>query len=128
MSGINSVNYGINLINMTPHPVTLRGEWGEITIQPSGQVVRAQAITHHVASLYLDDEAGFIPVVEITYGEPEGLPDLEPNTFYIVSWIAAQAIRKHHPEIADRFLVPSNLVWDEQGRIVAARALARISC
>ena len=32
----------MKIVNLTPHPVTLIGSGGQVTIPPSGQVVRAR--------------------------------------------------------------------------------------
>jgi hypothetical protein len=112
--------------NLTPHPITLVGNAGEVTIPPSGLVVRAREVREVLGAVEVDG-AGTLPVLRVSYAEPEGLPELEAGTIYIVSALAASAIRAHCPtEVADRFFVVSDPVRDESGRIVGARALARI--
>jgi hypothetical protein len=116
----------MRLVNLTPHPITLIGDRGEVTIPPSGQVVRAREVREVLGSIQLDG-AGTLPVIRVSYAEPEGIPEpLEPETTYVVSALAAAAIRTHRPELADHFFVVSDPVRDESGRVIGARALARI--
>jgi hypothetical protein len=66
-------------------------------------------------------------VIRVSYAEPEGIPEqLEADAIYVVSALAAASIRAHCPEIADHFYVVSDPVRDELGRVIGARALARI--
>jgi hypothetical protein len=117
----------VRVVNLTPHPVTLIGDRGEVTIPPSGQVVRAREVREVLGTVEIDG-TGTLPVLRVSYAEPEGIPEpLEPETIYIVSALAAAAIRAHCPaEVADRFFLVGDTVRDESGRIVGARALARI--
>ncbi len=117
----------VRVQNLTPHPITLIGAGGEaITLPPSGRIVRAQEVREVVGAVEIDG-LGEIPVLAISYGEPEGLPEVvEADTIHIVSALAAQAIRAHRPGIAHHFFVVSDPVRDGEGRIVGARALARI--
>jgi hypothetical protein len=60
-------------------------------------------------------------------GEPEGLPEIDQDTYYIVSSLAAQAIKAQFPpDVAERFVVVTDPVRDEEGRVVGARGLALI--
>lgn len=117
----------MRILNLTPHPITLIGAGSEaITTPPSGRVARAQEVREVVGAVELDG-LGQLPVLSVSYGEPEGLPEvIEADTVYIVSALAAQAIRAHRPDVADHFMVVSDPVRDEEGRIAGARALARI--
>jgi hypothetical protein len=115
----------MRVVNLTPHPITLVGDMGEVTIPPSGLVVRAREM-REVLGVVEVDGAGTLPLLRVSYGEPDGIPELELNAIYVVSALAAAAIRAHRPEVADRFFVVSDPVRDESGRIVGARALARI--
>ncbi len=115
----------MRLVNLTPHPITLVGDRGEVTLPPSGRVVRAREV-REVLGVVQVDGAGTLPVLRVSYAEPEGLPELEADTIYIVSALAASAIRAHCPEVADHFAVVSDPVRDGSGRVVGARALARI--
>jgi len=116
----------MRVVNLTPHPINLIGDGGEIIIPPSGRVVRAREVREILGSIQLDG-AGTLPVIRVSYAEPEGIPEqVEADTIYIVSALAAAAIRAHRPDIADHFFVVSDPVRDSDGRVIGARALARI--
>ena len=66
-------------INLTNHPINIITPNGLKTIEPSGQIARAQ---YDIKTI---DEVAGIPVVEIVYNRIIGLPDPKPNTYYIVS-------------------------------------------
>lgn len=112
----------VTLVNLTPHAVSLIvGDGGSVTIPPSGIVCRAASTSKDIAAI--ETGVGLIPVRRIEYGRPEGLPAPAPNTVYIVSALAAQAIRAYHPE-RDDVVVVADAVRDEAGRVVGAKALA----
>ena len=116
----------MRLVNLTPHPITLVGDRGEVTLPPSGHIVRAREVREVLGAAQVDG-AGTLPVLRVSYAEPEGLPEqVEADTIYIVSALAAAAIRAHRPEVADHFFVVSDPVRDSDGRVIGARALARI--
>jgi hypothetical protein len=113
----------MRVVNLTPHPINLIGDGGEIVIPPSGRVVRAREVREILGSIQLDG-AGTLPVIRVSYAEPEGLPEeLEADTIYVVSALAASAIREHCPQVADRFVMVGDPIRDEFGRIIGARAL-----
>lgn len=113
----------MQLVNLTPHTINLiTTDGGTITIPPSGRVLRAEekaTIQSHITLL-----EGDVPVKRMEYGVPNFVPEQELGTYYIVSALAAQALRRYHPG-RDDFLVVADAVRDDQGRIVGARALAR---
>jgi hypothetical protein len=97
----------MRLVNLTPHPITLVGDKGEVTLPPSGDVVRAREVREVLGAVQVDS-AGTLPVLRVSYAEPEGLPEeLEAETIYVVSALAAAAIRArdrrpgNRPDIAD---------------------------
>lgn len=110
--------------NMTPHPITLiLGDGARVTL-PSEGVVRAQAQTTVRGAIHIEG-LGQIPLVETTYGPPEGLPEPEPGVLLVVSAIAAMAVKRYYP-YRDDVVVVADTVRDENGFIVGARALARV--
>lgn len=114
----------MNVVNLTPHPVTLvRGDTA-LTIPPSGTVCRAAELVTELGAIEVDG-LGPVPVRRVEYGAPEGLPEPAPETLYLVSALAAAAIRRHCPE-RDDVVVVADPVRDQDGRIVGARALARV--
>ncbi|MEM1711215.1 MAG: hypothetical protein QXU12_02310 [Nitrososphaerota archaeon] len=67
----------MRLVNLTLHEITIYTDRGILSIPPSGRVARI----------------GGIPINRVEYGEVEGLPEPQPNTYYIVSQPALQALR-----------------------------------
>lgn len=113
------------LINLTPHNIDLVVGDTKVTISPSGEVARCAVEKQRVGSITLYDGAKVlaeIPLNQNTYGEVTGLPDPQPDTYYIVSLIVAQAVAGKRDDV----LVVDDTVRDEQGRIIGARALARL--
>jgi len=134
------------LINLTPHQITLLSldyhDGSEVVIAPSGKVARCEVETQKVGSVWGCGAHGFdveIAVVRTTFGAVytcdaggnrlhDGLPspgDItgKYHTFdgYVVSRAVAEALGPRE----DVFF-PTDLVRDEEGRVVGARALARI--
>jgi hypothetical protein len=103
----------MNIINCTPHPITIVDGENKVTrtIESSG-LVRLVAKT--VSRGTLDD----VPISETVFGEPEGLPDFVEDTYIIVSQLVKSAI----PQRAD-LLVPAEVVRDEKGNIVGCKSL-----
>ena len=108
----------MRLINLTPHPVVLRVGTEAVTLPPSGVVARTTTVEEPVGTVTIQDGLG-IPVIRVVYGRLEGVPPPQEGIGYIVSSLAAQAA----PERRDLF-IPARPIRDEQGRIVAAQALA----
>ena len=103
------------IVNLTPHAITIIGKT-PITIPPSDTVARCAVTRHQVGSV------NGIPVNRSVFGTVEGLPDPQPDTYYIVSAVVAQAC----PDRND-LLIPDDTVRDEQGRIIGCRALATVA-
>lgn len=110
----------MKLINLTPHEITLILEGGELYIPPTGTVARCT--TNRVTVGEVEIEGFKVPINKTEFGEVENLPQPEEGTYFIVSAIVAQAMAGKR----DDLLIPDDAVRDEQGRIIGARALARI--
>ena len=108
----------MNIINLTPHALNLIADSKTITIQLSGQVARCSVDRVQVDTVTIDGVT--IPVNRTQFGAVTDLPDPQPNTVFIVSSLVAQAVSR-----AD-VLAVDDTVRDDQGRIVGARALARV--
>ena len=83
----------------------------------------ARVATHRIDA----GKIGDIPLVKVTYGEAEGLPrEPEPDTYYIVSVLVAQALT-NNPKWHGRILVPDTspqgAVRDKDGKIIGVKAL-----
>ncbi len=112
----------MRIVNLTPHALNLMPEGPDgptVTIPPSGQVARCATSRVHVDVVTVDGVA--IPVSHTQFGEVTGLPDPQPDTIFVVSALVAQAV----PDRPDVFIV-DDVVRDDQGRIIGARALAHV--
>lgn len=106
----------VKLVNLTPHPVVVVGANGVVlTVPPSGTVLRLPEITVPAGKIQ------GVPVVRKTLDPAAELPPREEGTFYIVSLPVAQAARR------EDFLVPDDLVRDQEGRILGCRRFAVIA-
>lgn len=105
----------MSLINMTPHAVNICDAEGVIVkvIPASGNLIRLAQFT--VPQNYTIDD---VPVTKSTYSEPNGLPEYELGTFYIVS----QLVKSACPDRED-LLVPAEMVRDKEGNIIGCRSL-----
>lgn len=111
----------MKLVNLTPHPVVLLGlGGGTVTIPPSGTVARCAVRREPLGRVDLEGLA--VPIRELEYWAVEGLPRPAPSTLYLVSSVVAQAVQR------DDVVIVDEVVRDEQGRVIGARALARLQC
>lgn len=106
----------VEVINKTPHPVTLVNGDKKVTIQPDSIPARCES-----ESVSVDYGIG-IPCFKTEFGEVNGLPEEKEGIIYIVSSITAQALKGKRN---DCFIV-AETVRDDQGRIVGAKCLAKI--
>lgn len=110
------------LLNLTPHPITLRSEDGEDTVlAPSGTVARVSSTPGSLTRV-----AG-LPVPVATpdgVGEVTGLPAPSEGTVLLVSGFVGAAVKG----LRDDVLVPGTgpadgAVRNEKGHIVAVTRL-----
>ena len=108
---------GVAFVNLTPHAIDVVVHEGSaaISIPASGAVARV------AQSSDLVGEIAGIPVFQNSYGDVEGIPAPQDGTVYIVSAMAAQAVRGR-----DDVLVPGPAVRDADGRIIGCNGLCRI--
>lgn len=110
------------IVNLTPHALNLMPEGPDgptVTIPPSGIVARCTVDRVQVDTVTVDGIS--IPVNQTQFGTVTGLPDPQPDTIFVVSALVAQAV----PDRQDVFIV-DDAVRDDQGRIIGAKALARM--
>lgn len=107
----------MTVINMTPHAVTIVNQDGQIikSYEKGEGLIRLAVKT--VADAPLADGT---PTSKTVYGEPQGLPEYQDGTYYIVSQLVKNAL----PERSD-LLVPAEVVRDENGNIVGCKSLGR---
>jgi hypothetical protein len=122
------------IINCTPHAITLVSDHNvafdpksrsyklnegeevviKATIPPSGEVARC-SMTEQIVG-----EVNGTPLVKNTYGQIEGLPEPQPDTFYVVSALVATAAKR--PDL----LIPSRMVRDNEGKILGCTAFGTV--
>ena len=103
------------MINLTPHSITLLCGVTPMVIPPSGVVARVSSHTEVIGNI------GDIPITKTAYSAVEGLPEPEEGTIYIVSALVAQRVPAR-----DDVFIPNESVRDENGRIIGCKSLARI--
>jgi len=109
----------MNIVNLTPHAVTLCNDAGEIirVIEPTKPAARVSSTVRTVG------EVDGTPVTVTKFGAVEGLPEPQDGTVYIVSLLVQQAVpaRKdvYRPDTG-----PQSVVRDACGNIVGVKALA----
>jgi D-hexose-6-phosphate mutarotase len=108
----------MRLINLTPHPLTIRlDDENDLVLPPSGQVARVAVEQAQVAAV------GGIPIVATVFGAIEGLPAPEPGVLYITSSLVAQAAaREGRVDVVAPDTGPT-AVRDTGGQIIAVRRL-----
>ena len=110
-----------SLVNMTPHDIVLLNDTTVILeLPPSGNTIRLDQTDEMVDDLMISDHQ--IEIVHTVFESAVSLPEILPNTFYIVSALVANA----YPERFD-FLIVARTVRDENGRIKGCTAFARAS-
>lgn len=99
--------------NLTPHPIHVVDAQGNVlkTFQSDG-LVRLKASTVH-AGFTVDG----VPVTQTEFGAPEGLPQAEEGTFFIVSQLVKSALPARND-----LLVPADVVRDANGAIIGCRS------
>lgn len=108
-----------NLVNLTPHAITIRpDEGGEITIPPSGIVARVETITRPLDVIEMDGVR--VPITLSEYGKVTGIPDDEEG-FYIVSAVVRAALHGEDAGIFSPDTGPD--AYRENGQVVAVRRL-----
>ena len=113
----------MNLVNLTPHALTLRADGTDHVLPPSGTVARVSSIPGA-----LENVSGVpVPVASATiFGDIEGLPAPVDGTLFIVSAMVLSALRGSRPDVVGPGTGPAdNAVRDDKGRIVAVTRLVR---
>lgn len=109
--------------NLTEHPVIFiygEGEEDRTTYPPCGRI---QLDTSFEVNKIIDDATGrVIKITRIKYGIPDMfMPEF--NTIYIVSSMVKAAIKQLYPMIANSFVFPTEVVKDEDGKVVGCKEL-----
>lgn len=102
------------IINLTPHAVTVSGPRGSLVLPSEGAARVADRATP-------SGGIGVVDVVEVSFGEVQGLPEPREGVVLLVSRVLALA----RPSRSD-LVFPFGEIRDDNGAIVAVSALARI--
>jgi hypothetical protein len=117
----------IMIRNMTPHSITVLARDGKTvieTFQSEGNIRLATKVAD-AGTLFGNEAKGpqgqhwLIPITEIRFGEPEGLPPMQDGVWLIVSQLVKSAIHRSD------MLVPAELVRDADGVVVGCMSLSR---
>lgn len=109
-----------NIINLTPHCINIYDVDGnEVMKFESMGIARADSFETIVGEL------NGIPVVEMSYGNPIGLPDPADDTAYIVSMLTIQAAVQVGRTTSDLYTT-ADLVRNDKGQIIGCRKLSRV--
>jgi len=100
--------------NFTPHRIVVC-EDGEIPV-----VIESTGLIRLKATTVADEPIDGIPTSRTVFGEPEGLPNYQEGTYYIVSQLVKSAL----PQRTD-LLVPAEVVRDAEGNIIGCKSLGR---
>lgn len=106
----------MNIVNLTPHTINIVNAAGEsvLAVPPSGVVARVRVTRDQVG------EVDGVPLYKTTYGEPEGLPEPQSGTIYVVSALFRAAV----PE-RDDVWQPGELLRNDAGQVVGCVGLQR---
>lgn len=106
-----------NLVNLTPHNITLMDDQGNIIqdIPSTGVIPRLKEDTEVIGNV------NGIPVTIKTFGGVDSMPEPQADTFYIVSALLASKLSRND------LLVPSDMVRDDKGRIVGCKGFSSLS-
>jgi hypothetical protein len=117
-----------NLVNLTPHEVTLVGEDGGIILRipPSGIVARCREEVNPAGEIAvcpggpLTPEVA-VPLVKRAWGPIDGLPAPQFRTVFITSSLVAQAAWAQGRRDV---VAPGELVRDSEGRVIGCKNLS----
>lgn len=100
------------VVNLTPHAISVMTEEGIRTFEPSGVVARVQTTTETLESV------SGVPVSRTQFGEVSGLPAPKSGVVYIASSLVASHAKR--PDVLSPDTGPTAIRKD--GQIVAVRA------
>ena len=102
----------MEIINLTPHDVTVVMDGRNRVLPRSGQVARVSV------KRQFNGNVGNIPTFLEEYGEVEGLPEGFPEKIYVVSAMVRLAVAPRNDVFS-----PGELVRDAAGQPVGCRGL-----
>lgn len=111
----------MQLINLTPHPLTLIAKDGTVLLNqpPDGPMARCVEDRRELGTVTLPGGAS-VPLRSVGFGAVTGLPAPRDGVLYVVSRATAEAANGR----AD-VVYPDEQVRDAKGNIIGCRAPAR---
>ena len=103
------------IVNLTPHEISVMVGDTMKRLPPSGKVVRISSQCEPCGEL------NGMPVVRCYEGEPRGMPEPKEGTVYLVSSVVAKAIKRKDvlaPDTSDE-----GVIRDGSGYIMAVKRL-----
>ena len=107
----------MNIINLTPHAVTVVNGGETTTFAPSGAVARCAAVSTPAGSFTAENGVE-VALTTVTFGEVVGLPDAASDTIYVVSGLVRSAVPTRR-DVAS----PGDPVRDGAGVVIGCRSL-----
>ena len=131
------------IVNLTPHPIALLaedkagdtagsvgfgrgarpGQFRLVAELPSEGVARAYPSTETVGEVEVAGEK--FPVTRTTFGSPEGMPEPDEESVYVLSLITAQAAAAAGRS-TDDLLIVGETVRDDKGVIIGCTGFGRL--
>ncbi|MUN41381.1 hypothetical protein [Actinomadura litoris] len=111
----------MQLINLTPHPLTLIGQDDTVLLNqaPDGPMARCIEDRREIGAVTLPG-GGTVPLRSVGFGAVTGLPEPRDGVLLVVSRATAEAAAGRSD-----IVYPDEQVRDQDGRIIGCRALAR---
>ena len=115
---------GIQLVNLTPHAISVRAGGDTVTVPPSGNVARVSTSAKEAGVLFIGTGSP-VPVQVTTFGQVEGLPEMDPEAgvVYVVSGMVLSALREQgivRGDVVAPATGPNDgAIRNEKGHIVA---------
>ena len=107
----------LNLVNLTPHALTLRADGTDTVLAPSGTVARVSSTPGALETI----PGVPVPVAGAqVFGGVEGLPEPVPGTLFVVSALVLAALQGSRPDVGGPGTGPTDgAVRNETGHVVA---------
>lgn len=113
----------MKLVNLTPHTVTIIGDYEVTTIPPSGKVARVDVKVDRIGTVVKN-----IPLVVQRVAGIDGLPEPQEGVGYIVSNMVLQALKGQGIQRTDCYAPdtsPEGIVKNYSGKTVGVRGLTQ---
>lgn len=106
------------LVNLTPHPISVTTASGSISIAPSGNIARV-----NVSEQPSGESVNGTPIKVRITGEAQGIPSSKDGVYYIVSSMVLSAVTGRPDVIAPD--TGKEALRDDKGNIVSVKSFVR---